>query len=183
MAICDNDFDVNCDTCYEVSRADDDLTFVYGLTALTQYYLQIMDIDRNVFTVLFTSGADGSFTIDPTDTTYPTGMFNKYAGDFEVWISNDADGTDVVAMTVYGTSYNCVLLTITSDSQTSCDTPTRPGCSPAYITDGVNDVEVASGDTYVCGTSATLNLVIKVDGDEQYNQVVNAVDNNTVNIQ
>lgn len=152
MTICSENITQNCDVCYEVSRADTDLTFVYGLTPTTQYYLWVIDKFGTSYKVLITSGADGSFTLDPSNSAYPSGMFNEYAGDFELFISTDADGDNVVALTIYATSYNCVILTITSSTNIDCDTPTTPGCEPAYITDsdGSTIFEVDSGESGVC---------------------------------
>ena len=126
MSICDGEIPINCDTCYEVGRADTDLTFIYGLTPTTQYYLWVVDSFNTNYKKLITSGADGSFTIDPSDSVYPGGFFNSFAGDFEIFISSDADGEIVVPLTVYATSYNCVILTITSSSATTCS-PNTPG--------------------------------------------------------
>lgn len=151
MTICTENIEKNCDTCYEVSRADTDLVFVYGLTPSTQYYLWVVDKFNTTYKVLITSGVDGSFTIDPTNPIYPTGLFNTFSGMLEIFISTDADGETVVPLTIYATNYNCVLLTITSTSETGC-TPITPGCAPAYITDsnGSTIFEVPSGDSGEC---------------------------------
>lgn len=157
MSICDENIDVNCDECYEVSRADSSLNFIYGLTPSTQYYLWVIDKFRNVYRNLFTSGVDGSFDIDLAD--YPSGMFNQYAGDFEVFISTDVDGSNIVAMTVYATPYNCLILSITSSTEVSCTPVPRNSCDPAYITDsdGSTIVEVPSGDAFACTPSINTN--------------------------
>jgi hypothetical protein len=114
MSICDDDIPKNCDECFEVSRTDTDLTFIYGLTPLTEYYLWVIDSFNSNYKVLFTSGADGSFTIDPLNAIYPAGMFNNYAGELEVFISSDEDGINVIPLMIALISYNCVLLTITN---------------------------------------------------------------------
>lgn len=114
MSICDQIFPANCDECYEVSRADNDLIFNYDLDPSTQYYLWIIDKFNNSYRKLITTGIDGSFTIDPSDAVYPSGMFNQYAGDFEVFITSDLEGTTKISFTIYATEYNCLILTITS---------------------------------------------------------------------
>lgn len=151
MTICSTDIEKNCDVCYEVARADSDLTFIYGLTPSTQYYLWVIDKFNTSYKKLFTSGIDGSFTIDPTDEAYPGGLFNTYAGDLEVFISSDASGDTVIPMVIYATNYNCVLLTITSTIYSGCDVST-PGCDPAFITDsdGITIFEVDSGGSGTC---------------------------------
>lgn len=150
MSICNENIDVNCDECYEVSRSDSSLNFIYGLTPSTQYYLWVIDKFRNVYKNLFTSGVDGSFDIDLTD--YPDGMFNPYAGDFEVFISSDVAGDTVIPLTVYATPYNCLILTISSATEISCSPNPRSSCDPAYVTDsdGSTIVEVPSGDAFTC---------------------------------
>ena len=156
MSICDDTFDPSCETCYEVSRADNDLVFIYGLTALTQYYLFVIDKFNNVYKVLFTSGADGSFTIDSTNSAYPSGLFNIYAGAFEVFIASDVDGTTVIPLTIYATNYNCLSLTISANTEIDCAETPRDSCEPAYITDsdGSTIFEVASGDAGTCTPTA-----------------------------
>jgi len=151
LSICDEDITKNCDTCYEVSRADNDLTFNYGLTPSTQYYLWVMDKFRKVFKVLITSSVSGAFTIDPDNNAYINGMFNKYAGAFEVWLSTDVDGVNIVPVTLYATDYDCILLTITSNTEINC-TPSIRACEPASITDsdGVTQFQVPSGESGVC---------------------------------
>jgi len=173
MAICDENIEKNCDECYEVGRADTDLTFIYGLTPTTQYYLWVVDSLNKNFKVLFTSGADGSFTIDPSDSAYPGGMFNIFAGEFEVFISSDASGETIVPLTIYATPYNCVLLTITESANTSCS-PSVPGCDPAYITDsnGVTIFEVASGESGTCTPTEQCVDVTVENSDETYSQQV-----------
>jgi len=150
MSICENNIDIDCTTCFEVSRADNDLNFIYGLTPSTQYYLWIIDKFRTNYRVLITSGVDGSFDITLTD--YPSGMFNKYAGDFEVFLSTDIDGLNLVTMTIATVSYTCLVLSISASTEISCDPNPIDTCSPAYITnsDGSTIVEVPSGDAFSC---------------------------------
>lgn len=183
--ICDDQFSFDCSACYEVSRADDDLTFNYGLSATTQYYLWIVDNFKNSYRALITTDGSGAFTIDPTNAAYPTNLFNEYAGDFEVFLSNDVDGTDIVSFTLYATSYNCIILTITGSSNISCDPFTPAGCDPAYITDGGTIVEVDSGEAYTCTPCGDTNftMIVNVDDSEQYNQIWNTNDTNIINIQ
>lgn len=152
MSICDDDIVKNCDVCFEVSRSDTDLTFIYGLTPTTQFYLWVIDKFQTNFKVLFTSGADGSFTIDPTNAVYNAGMFNEFAGEFEVFISTDVDGVNVVTMTLYGTNFDCVLLAISSTTEIDCQPFVPSGCEPVEVTDsdGTTKVSVPSGDSFVC---------------------------------
>ena len=181
MSICSEEFDPNCDECYEVTRATDDLTFIYGLDATTQYYLWVIDSFNNSYKKLITSGADGSFTIDPTATVYPTGMFNQYAGALEVFISSDVDGLVVIPLTIYATLYNCVILNLLDS--TPCVTPTAPGCAPAYITDGGTLHEVGSNETYTCQSSGgNFNMIVNQNGVEIYNEVWDAISTNEINL-
>lgn len=180
MALCDIDIDVNCDECYEVSRADNDLNFIYGLTPSTQYYLWVIDKFRNVYRNLFTSGVDGSFDI--TLSNYPNGMFNKYAGVFELFISTDMDGADVVPLTIYATEYNCILLSITSSTEISCETPNTNNCLPAIVNDGGTLHEVESNGTYTCTFNGDFNIVVNQDGVEVYNEAWNAANTNIINL-
>lgn len=182
MSICDTEIESVCDECYEVSRSDSDLTFIYGLTPTTQYYLWVVDKFRNSYWKLITSGADGSFTIDPSDGTYPNGMFNQYAGDFEVFISSDLAGENRVNLTIYATTYTCVVLTITSSSEIDCDPYDPSPCDPAIVTDGANAVAVASGGVYTCGDVTTFRMIINQNGVEIYNQIWSPNDTNIINI-
>ena len=185
MSICDQQFDPNCDECYEVSRADNDLTFVYGLNPSTQYYLWVVDKFQNSYRKLFTSGVDGSFTINTSDSIYPSGLFNLYSGELEIFISSDIDGDTIIPLTIYATNYNCVLLNITSDSEINCEPFAPSGCDPAIVTDsdGITKVEVESGGTFSCTFGAPFyNMVVNVDGSEIYNEVWSSSDTNTINI-
>jgi hypothetical protein len=150
MNICDTKFDIDCSDCFEVIRADDNLNFIYGLTPSTQYYLWIIDKFRANYRVLITSGVDGSFDITLSD--YPSGMFNKYAGDFEVFLSTDVEGLNVVDLTINAVSYSCVVLAISASTAISCQPNIVDTCSPSFITDsdGVTIFEVGSGEAGTC---------------------------------
>jgi len=169
MSICDTNFSVDCATCFEVSRADNDLNFIYGLTPTTQYYLWIIDKFRNNYRELITSGADGSFDITLTD--YPSGMFNKYAGDFEVFLSSDIDGLNVVNVIVATVSYPCVILSISASTEINCQPNIIDTCAPAYITDsnGITIFEVGSGDAGTCTPTETCVDVIIENSDDTWN--------------
>jgi len=187
MTLCTEEITPNCDECFEVGRSDSDLTFIYGLTPLAQYYLQVIDKFNTRFTTLFNAGADGSFTINPADSTYNNGMFNPYAGDFEINISSDAAGDTLVPMTIYATEYNCVILTILSSSEITCTAEPKDNCAPAYLTDsdGVTQFEVASGESGVCtpcGAVTTFNMIVNDNGAEIYNETWDALDTNIINI-
>ena len=180
---CEDDFSVNCDECYEVSRADDDLTFDYGLTPLTNYYLFVIDKFRNVYSELITTDGSGAFTINPSSVVFPNGMFNQYAGDFEVFLATDSEGANVVSFTLYATVYNCLILSITSSSNIDC-TPYNPiqGCDPATVFDGASTVSVESGGTYTCTAGGSFNMIVNENGIQIFSEVWDADDTNTINV-
>lgn len=186
MSICDDQFSPNCDVCLEVSRADNDLTFLYSLAPLTQYYLFIIDLFKNSYRALFTSDLSGGFTIDPTNAAYPTGLFNQYGGELEIFISTDSEGLNIEPLTYYATEYNCLLLTITASTGINCEPFVPVGCDPAYVTDsdGVTIFEVASGEAGTCTPSVTgnFNMIINVENTEIYSEIWNSEDTNTINI-
>lgn len=88
------------------------MSFSLGLTALTAYYILIEDAKGNVYTHQYTTGAGGAFTVDTA--LYPEGLFNEYAGTFELTIKNALTDTTVVSFTVSATTYDCCKFSIYS---------------------------------------------------------------------
>ena len=147
MAVCDIEIDLDCSNCYEVSRASSSLNFLVGLTPSTAYYLFVEDKFDNIYRVLITSGADGSITIDPA--SFPGSLFNKFAGVFTVVVSTSLTAETTSTLTIGGTAYSCISLSIT-DVGVNCETPEPPNGLTVIILnqDGVVVTEVECGGTY-----------------------------------
>lgn len=95
----------NCDTCYETSRVEcTAISFTVGLTGT--YQLNIIDKFNKLYTQEVISA--NSFTIDQT--LLPDGFFNKYAGVFELYLTNGSGFT--VPLTISAIEYNCIILII-----------------------------------------------------------------------
>jgi hypothetical protein len=105
MPDCYDDIEENCDTCYETSIEEcEDLIFTVGLTGT--YNLNIVDKFSKIYTQEIT--ASDSFEIDKDE--LPDGYFNKYAGAFELYLTNGSGFT--VPLTIEEDEYNCIILKI-----------------------------------------------------------------------
>ena len=103
MGFC-NDITPNCDTCFEFSygECNDVLTLSLGLTALTIYYLNLIDKFDIVTQLTVTTDGAGDFTITQT--------WTEFFGAIEVNIFLDANRTIPVSFIVNSISYNCLIL-------------------------------------------------------------------------
>jgi len=100
---------MSCQTCYNLQYG---ISVSYlvpaGLAINTNYYLFVYKPNSNVFTYPITTDSNGSFTIDST--RFPSGFFNEYGGDYEIQITSDKQGQNVVNMMFSVNSYPCLLL-------------------------------------------------------------------------
>lgn len=109
-SFCD-DKTLTCDTCATQSFGDcSDMVIDAGLTPSITYYIVAWDRYNNSTIVEFTSGSDGSVTIDPDDFTY---CFWNTCQTIEIQIATTSAGTTIVPMTISGTEYNCLIATMT----------------------------------------------------------------------
>lgn len=99
-----------CDECAELELAQDDLVIQAGLAFPATYYLNVVDKFGHHYQVQVSTAADGSFTVDTA--SFPAGLFNEYAGSLELYLSTDADGINLVTMTISGVEYTCVDLQV-----------------------------------------------------------------------
>lgn len=78
------------------------------------YHLWVRDKFLHLYTYTFTvsGGGSGSFVIDPDQ--FPEGYFNQYAGAFDVWVSTDSGGLDVVGINLQSPPCPCLTLNITT---------------------------------------------------------------------
>lgn len=109
--LCFDDIDQNCDECYELTQEDCLPEVIQsGLTPAATYWLWCIAPDGNYYKDEITIAGDGSFTIDVDSGAYPTGLFNKYAGKFEFFLSTSQTDPTPTAFTISAVSYNCLIM-------------------------------------------------------------------------
>lgn len=110
MQIC-NPLALDCSICKELTKAyNTSINIAAGLTPAANLYLWITDKFGNQYRVIVTIANDGSFNI--LTSLFPAGMFNQYAGKFDLFLTSDINGTTVVPMN-FTTPFNCLKLKIT----------------------------------------------------------------------
>jgi len=98
---------VGCDECFEINVSEcAPININPGLVPATVYWLHITDKFFTTFKQQVTINGDGSFDIDLTDLT---GMNTKYSGDWQLFLSTDEAGVNVVTITFGGTDYECMI--------------------------------------------------------------------------
>lgn len=116
---CQEEVNLNCDSCYELTKEYCDPITIDPGTApgYDIFYLQIIDkfIVRRTLDIDLT---DGAFTIDQT--LLPDDFFNPYSGKFELYLSIDEDGENRIPMNFNDVAYNCIILTISKTIDNEC---------------------------------------------------------------
>lgn len=119
MLYCQDERELNCDSCYEVSyEYCNSISVQAGLTPSETYYLNLIDKFNNRYTQDITVGLDGSFDIDAT--LLPESYFNPFGGKFEAYLSTTDQGTDYISMTFEAQNYNCLLISIDWTQERDC---------------------------------------------------------------
>jgi hypothetical protein len=117
---CQEEVTLNCDSCYELTNEYCDPIIINPGVAFgyVSCYLQIIDkfITRRSQEV--TLNYAGEFTID--EALLPDGFFNPYSGKYELYLSSDEDGENVIPMTFEDVVYNCIILTIEKTTENNC---------------------------------------------------------------
>ena len=112
--ICDP-IPLSCDHCFVIDLTQDDLINVgAGLAPASTYYLWITDKFGNQYSDPITVNSDGSFDIDAAN--YPSGMFNPSAGVFDLFLSSDTGGSDIIPMMFNAIAFNCLKFIITCEN-------------------------------------------------------------------
>jgi len=206
MSFCDEILPIGCEQCYEFT-ADDCLPklITTNLTPATQYYLICFDKYDNRYDVGIVTDGNGDFEIDPA--SFPSGLFNPYAGKFEFVVSLSTVNVVPVAMTIGSTVYYCIIgewsvtccnntyvpptacetfLEGLSDSEIDCICDNMGelcpgGCLAATVknSDNTFNQSVASGATYILADEV---FAVYLDGVLQSSVTVAAMQNNTINI-
>lgn len=120
-SICFDIPDQNCDTCFEYTYSVCFPTFAIPVeqTAETQYYAWLIAPDWNVYqSIAEITDLDpyDIATIDWEDSAYPVGLFNKYAGKFELFLTLEDDIEDTpIPIQIGGEEYNCILINWTTN--------------------------------------------------------------------
>lgn len=105
---------IDCSECADVSAApcQSVINLAVGLTPSTQYYLWIRDRFSNLYFDLITVGIYGSVDIDTAN--FPAGMFETSGVFFDIFITSDSNGVDIIPLNVNpGVTNNCIILSIT----------------------------------------------------------------------
>lgn len=95
--------------CYEdfISDCIDSFTIDAGLTPETEYKVIIENKFGQLYIEMITTDAEGVLIIDLAQ--YPEGMFNVYAGNFNIRVVLDCDDQPLV---FDGKEYTCIDLTV-----------------------------------------------------------------------
>jgi len=102
---------VDCETCFLINQSEcAAINIAAGLVPTTVYWLHITDKFFTKYKQQVTINGDGSFDISLTTATGVIGLNTKYSGDWQLFISTDEAGTNVVPITFSGTAYNCFIL-------------------------------------------------------------------------
>lgn len=117
---CQEEREESCSSCYEITiEYCDEITINPGLVPMgyDPLYLQIIDKFQTRRTQEVILGEDG-FTIDTSE--LPDNFFNPYAGKFELYLSSDEDGLNVLPVTYGYDEYDCIILTIVKTIDNNC---------------------------------------------------------------
>lgn len=100
---------MSCLTCYPLSYViANSYNIPAGLTPNANYYLWIYKPNSNAYTYQITTDNSGDIIIQSSQ--FPTGFFNQYGGEYQVQVSSDTQGQNIVNMYISVMSYPCVLL-------------------------------------------------------------------------
>lgn len=101
---------MSCSLCYTLSyQISTSYLIPAGLAPNTSYYIWVYKPNSQVYTYQITSDSSGDITI--LSSLYPVGFFNQYGGNYQVELSTDVQGQNLVNMMFSVLSYQCVLLT------------------------------------------------------------------------
>ena len=110
MQIC-NPIELDCSVCFESKIiCGETINIAAGLTPAANLFVWVTDKFNNQYRIPVTIHGDGSFDISAS--LLPDGMFNIFAGSFDIFISSDIDGVVVVPMVFDSKNYNCLKLKI-----------------------------------------------------------------------
>lgn len=121
-----NDIAPTCDTCFEVvyGVCSDVLTISLNLTALTTYYIDLIDKFDIITQLTVTTDALGDFTITQT--------WTQFAGAVEIQIFSDAARTNQVNFSQGGVTFDCVVMQFGSMAFCSNQLDFSQSCNSQY---------------------------------------------------
>lgn len=98
---------LDCSVCYEMSAnfCPDIISIPVGLVPTTPYYLWVRDFHGNFYYDSVTIETDGSVQIVVGN--FPQEIFASYSGPVTVFLSVNADGSDIETFTINSKDYKC----------------------------------------------------------------------------
>ena len=100
---------MSCQQCYALSfQIAESYLIPAGLNPNTNYYLWLYKPNSNPYSYQVATDLNGSLTIQSSE--FPQGFFNQYGGDYQLNVSTDAQGQDLVRVYFSVIPYDCVLL-------------------------------------------------------------------------
>ncbi len=98
---------LGCEVCYtNTSTYDSVMCVTLGLSPHTIMYLWVTDKFGNQYRDRFQTNTLGQLVLNTID--FPDGMFNTDAGTFDIFISSDILGVNIIPFTVLGITYTCL---------------------------------------------------------------------------
>jgi hypothetical protein len=101
----------DCSYCYTTGlHSGTTINVAAGLSPAASLFIFITDKFGNQYSDSITVNGNGSFDIVSAD--FPTGMFNTQAGSFDLFVTSDPYGTNVVQMKFLVSFWNCLIFNI-----------------------------------------------------------------------
>lgn len=100
---------MGCELCYDLQYVIANSYLIpAGLSPNTNYYLWVYKPNSQVYSYQITTDSNGDIIIEASQ--FPTGFFNQYGGDYQVQVSSDQQGNNIVNMLFSVNAYQCVLI-------------------------------------------------------------------------
>lgn len=174
--------DYGCETCHEREYAEgSDINIEAGLSALTPYFVHIVDKFYNHYVQRVVTNSSGALTI--TSYGLPNNFFNRYAGEIEVKISAISAGP-FINFQLDGVLKNCLVITITKGVEYCYSSPSFSSggtMSPVTVrnTDSSFSQQVDCGGTLIL---EDITYMIYVEGVFSGSATLPAGVDNIINI-
>ena len=104
--------ELGCEVCYTSTLTYDSVMYVtLSISPRTIMYLWVTDKFGNQYRDRFQTNSLGQLVINTID--FPDGMFNPDAGTFDIFLSSDIIGLNIIPFIVLGKTYSCLKLNTT----------------------------------------------------------------------
>ncbi len=167
-----------CTTCYKIKIEDcaESVTVAGALLPDTTYTWVITDKFGHEWSDTATTDADGSFTIDLTDTMFPAGLFNQFSNlTLEVFLYETA--CEAATMTFCDVEYACVNFSVNPGNYVYTNRPPDDECNCQFV-ESVTGTAVDNTDPY----NPIVNLnELAISGTPYYIAMFNAAGDNVAN--